>query len=102
MFTMKKTVKYDKLLYGFVPGIILPAIAFLLSWIILSDISLADYFHQFKVMDRLSSLISLSAIPNLLLFFVFIWLNMYRGAQGVIFATLILAFLMLIIKFIQA
>lgn len=97
---MKATVKYDRLLPGLIAGIVLPAFAFLVSWLILSDNSIGEYFHQFRVMNRLSGIISLTALPNLLLFFIFIWLNMYRAARGVITATFILAFVMLIVKFI--
>ena len=48
----------------------------------MSDVTLGEYFRQFELLKRLSSLISLSALPNLLLFFIFIWLNMYRAARG--------------------
>ena len=96
---MKAAVKYDKLGTGLILGTLLPVSSFIIGWGIMSDVSLGEYFMQFEQLNRLSSLISLSALPNLLLFFVFIWLNMYRAARGVIFATLILAFVMLIIKF---
>jgi hypothetical protein len=97
---MKATVKYDRPLPGLIAAVLLPAIAFLVSWLILSDNTIGEYFSQFRMMNRLSGLISLSALPNLLLFFIFIWLNMNRAARGVIIATFILAFVMLIVKFI--
>jgi hypothetical protein len=97
---MKATVKYDRPLPGLIAGIVLPAIAFLVSWLVLSDNSIGEYFRQFQMLNRLSGIISLSALPNLLIFFIFIWLNMYRAARGVITATFILAFAMLIVKFI--
>jgi uncharacterized membrane protein SpoIIM required for sporulation len=96
---MKRNKKYDQLLVGLVPGIVLPALTFILTWAIISSLSLSDYIDQFTKMGRVSSLISLSAIPNLLLFFIFIWLNYIRSARGVIFATLILAIFMLIVKY---
>jgi hypothetical protein len=96
---MKVAAKYDKLVFGLVPGLLLPMIAFIATWMIISDVTFGEYMRQFRQMDRLSSLISLSAIPNLLLFFVFIWLEKYRAARGVIFATLLLALIMVILKF---
>ena len=96
---MKATIKYDKLGAGLILGILLPVLSFIIGWLSISDVTIGEYFRQFEQLNRLSSLISLSALPNLLLFFVFIWLNMYRAARGVIFATLILAFVMLIVKF---
>jgi hypothetical protein len=96
---MKAVAKYDQVFVGLISGVLVPVIAFIIAWMVISDDSLAIYFRQFQQLNRLSSLISLSALPNLLIFFIFIWLNMYRAARGVIFATLLLAFLMLIIKY---
>ncbi|MFC2089191.1 hypothetical protein ACFLT1_00335 [Bacteroidota bacterium] len=97
---MKKKNKFDNLVCGVTPGIILPGIAMIVSWIILSDLSFSGYVHRYYMMDRLSNLISLCAIPNLLLFFIFIWLEKYRSARGVIFATLVVAIVMLIVKYL--
>ncbi len=97
---MTTAYKYDRLIIGLAGGILLPVLAFIISWLILSDGPLSQYIERFQKLDRISSLISLSAIPNLLLFFLFIWKNLYRSARGVIFATLILAFVMLIFKFL--
>ena len=97
---MKIADRYDQVLPGLLLGLMVPVIAFVISWLILSDISLAEYFQRYRKFGQIPSMISLSAIPNLLLFFIFLWKNMYRAARGVIFATLILGFVMLIFKFI--
>jgi hypothetical protein len=97
---MKIAEKYDRLAVGLAGGLLLPVLAFLVSWLILSDGPLSQYIERFQNFNRISSLISLSALSNLLLFFLFLWKNMYSSARGVIFATLILAFVMLIVKFI--
>lgn len=96
---MKVAVKYDQLVVGLTSGVLVPVITFIIAWMVISDDSLGTYFQQFQQINRLSGLISLSALPNLLFFFIFIWLSMYRAARGVIFATLLLAFVMLIIKY---
>jgi hypothetical protein len=96
---MKAATKYDQLVVGLISGILVPVITFFIAWMVISDIDFGTYFRQFHQLNMLSSLISLNALPNLLLFFIFIWLNMYRAARGVIFATFLLAFLMLIIKY---
>ena len=67
-------------------------------WIVKSDRGLVDFLVQFQQMGMLSKVVSLAVIPNLLLFFIFIWTNRNFAARGVIFATLILAFFMLILK----
>ncbi len=87
------------MVYGLVPGIMIPILAFIISWIIISGLSLSDYIGNAIKLNRMSSIISLSALPNLLLFFAYIWQNMYRAARGVIFATLVIAMIMLIFKF---
>ncbi|MEX0987016.1 MAG: hypothetical protein WD052_06015 [Bacteroidales bacterium] len=97
---MKKIEKFDHLSMGLIAGILVPFITFMVASLILYDGKFIDFIQQFKQMNRVSSLISLSAIPNLLLFFIGIWLSMYRAARGVIFATLILAFIMVIVKFL--
>ncbi|MDF1571873.1 MAG: hypothetical protein P1P82_09680 [Bacteroidales bacterium] len=97
---MKIAEKYDRLVIGLAGGLLLPVVAFFVSWLILSDGPLSQYIERFQRLNRISSLISLSALPNLLLFFLFLWKNLYRSARGVIFATLILAFVMLIVKFL--
>ncbi len=97
---MKKTNKYDNLQTGLILGILLPFVAILIAWIVNSEVSLIDYLKGFRRMNSLSGLISLSAIPNLLLFFVFIWTDKIKSGRGVIFATFIVAFIMLMFKFL--
>ena len=92
--------KYDSLLTGLVPGLVLPLLTLLVLWKVKSNSPLIDFLMQFQEMNMLSKLVSLAAIPNLLLFFLFIWTNRNFSARGVIFATLLLAMLMVILKFV--
>lgn len=92
--------KYDSLLTGLVPGLVLPLLTLLVLWKVKSNSPLIDFLMQFQEMNMLSKLVSLAAIPNLLLFFLFIWTNRNFSARGVIFSTFLLAFLMLILKFV--
>lgn len=92
--------RFNTVLTGLVPGILFPSITLLVLWRVKSDLGFIEFLVQFQRLDMLSKLISLSAIPNLLLFFLFIWTNRNFSARGVIFATLLLAFLMLILKFV--
>ena len=88
------------MLSGLVPALVLPVLTILVFWIVKSDQGFMDFLKQFQQMRMLSKVVSLAAIPNLLLFFLFIWTNRNFAARGVIFATLLLAFLMLILKFV--
>ena len=92
--------KFDTLLTGLILGLILPALTLVGFWIVKSDRGFVDFLQQFQQMDMLSKVVSLAAIPNLLLFFLFIWTNRNFSARGVIFATLLLAFVMLILKMV--
>ena len=90
--------KFNSLLTGLIPALVLPTLTLLAFWLIKSDLGFVDFLQQFQQMDMLSKVVSLAAIPNLLLFFLFIWTNRNFSARGVIFATLLLAFVMLILK----
>ena len=92
--------KFNTLLTGLIPGLVFPALTLLGFWIIKSDRGFVDFLQQFQQIGMLSKVVSLSAIPNLLLFFLFIWTNRNFSARGVIFATLLLAFVMVILKIV--
>jgi hypothetical protein len=92
--------KFDTLLTGLIPALILPALTLVGFWIVKSDRGFVDFLVYFQEMKMLSKVVSLTAIPNLLLFFLFIWTKRNFSARGVIFATLLLAFVMLILKIV--
>ena len=95
---MEKKSKYDSLQLGLISGVILPLLAMVVIWLVNSEGSLLNYLKGFQQMNSLAGLISLSTIPNLLLFFIFIWTNRNKSARGVLFATLVVAFIMLLFK----
>ena len=97
---MNKTRKFDTLVTGLVLGLLVPVLAIVILWIFNAEGSLFNYLKGFYRVNSLAGLVSLSAIPNLLLFFIFIWTNKYKSARGVIFATLIVAVIMLLLKFL--
>lgn len=47
----------------------------------------------------LENLVSLSGIPNLALFFLFLNLQFYQSARGIILSTFILVLIVVILKF---
>jgi hypothetical protein len=96
---MKQRKKLDTLLTGLVPGLVLPVITLLIIWVIRYSGSFREFLATFQEMNMLSKVISLASIPNLLLFFIFIWTDRNFSARGVIFATLMVAAVMLVLKF---
>lgn len=83
---------------GLILGLLVPVLAIMVLWLFNSEESLSAYLKGFYTVNSMAGLVSLSAIPNLLLFFIFIWTNRIRSARGVIFATLIVAAFMLLLK----
>ena len=97
---MKTEKKFNSVIYGLLPGIVLPLISLVIFRMIRYEGNFFEFLSQFYRMGLLSKVISLCIIPNLLLFFVFIWTDRTFSARGVIFATIVMAFVMLVIKFI--
>lgn len=89
--TMKQ--KLDKLWVGLALGILGPFIGFYIySLIKFPQYSFSWYLEFFMSVEVYqSSIMSLSLLFNLLLFFVFIYTNTNRAARGVLMATLIFA-----------
>ncbi|MEN8228822.1 MAG: hypothetical protein ABFS38_11770 [Bacteroidota bacterium] len=96
---MKSEKRFDNVIYGLIPGIVLPVLTLIVFWFVRFDGGYFEFLDQFQRYGMLSKVLSLCTIPNLLLFFLFIWSNRSFSARGVIFATLVIAFVMLVLKF---
>ena len=91
--------KVDYLLVGLAIGLLTPALAFAIYFSIRDPhLHLADVLRRLAESGVLSYYISLSAIANLLTFFIFLRINADRAARGVLGATLLYAFGILFIK----
>ncbi len=97
--TMK--TKLDNLWLGFIFGLIVPIISVCgFFFLFIDNMTIREFFTRVVVIRLISQLISVCIIPNLLLFFVFIWTNRLLSARGVLMATLFSGVIMLITKFI--
>jgi hypothetical protein len=98
----KQLVKFDKTWLGLVLSIILPVIT--LSILFLYKFNGSYTFRQFisfmDTMQIMSKIFSLCVLPNLGLFFLFIWGNLLHGARGVIAGTLVVTFSILFVQFV--
>jgi hypothetical protein len=94
-----KKPNLDTTVTGTVFGIFLPIITFLIVYFILSDHQTLNEYLQ-RLIDRniQGHFISISVIPNLLIFFIFIWLNKMKAVRGVLLSTFLWAFLILAIR----
>lgn len=93
--------KFNSLRLGLILGLILPVISILVFYLFnCKNYTLPDFIKQLISRNVYTQLISLCVVPNLLLFFLFIWRNFFLSARGVLFATFIYAFLVVVIKFL--
>ena len=86
-FEPKKN-KFDHVLYGLIPGLILPVLVmyFILSYY--SNFTL-QYIVENPLFSPLVNDLKGALLVNLGLFFLFYYLKFDRSAKGVVFATLI-------------
>ena len=92
--------RYDSMLHGLIPGLVLPMLTLVIFWLVKSELGLWNFLASFQLLGMLSKLVTLATIPNLVLFFFFIWTQRNFSARGVIFATLLMAFIMLVLKLV--
>ena len=81
------------MLTGFVTGLLVPVLAFCIYVVIFrGGERVIDVLTRFADKNVLSHVISLSVIPNLLAFLLFLWSSKELSARGVIGATLLYSF----------
>jgi hypothetical protein len=86
---------------GFGTGVLIPVIALTIYYFArYSDLSLVDFYKVYKNLGILTHIISLSVLPDLLVFFLFIRQNWLKSARGVLAATFLFTFVVLLIRFI--
>lgn len=96
----KKIVKFNSFFLGLIPALILPLISMYVFFLIKfsKNKSFSEFIDIIQSHNVTTKVLSLCVIPNLLLFFIFIWSDRYTPAKGVIFATLVYTFTVLIMK----
>ena len=92
--------KFNHLWIGLAAGLIVPAIALTGYYFArYSGLSITDFFAVYKNLGILTHIISLSVLPDLLVFFLFIRKNLLKSARGVLLATFLFTFAVLCIRF---
>ncbi len=90
----------NSFLFGYVVGMIVPMITiyvfYLARW---SAVSFSYFYHTFVEATVFSALVSLAAIPDGLVFFLFIWSNRLRGARGALGAIFTYTLIVVAYKF---
>ncbi|HPF50729.1 MAG TPA: hypothetical protein PK335_04095 [Draconibacterium sp.] len=89
--------KFDRMEIGLLTGLLLPVIIFFLVYLIGEDsVSFPNYLKSMWKLQALVKIMSLCVFANLALFWGFLKLKYERAARGVLGATILYAFLVLI------
>jgi hypothetical protein len=89
----------DRLWVGFAFALLLPVITLFIVYLHTFDnYSIKQFFHFLIAMRIISKLFSLCVIPNLALFFLYIWGDFLKGARGVLMATFVVTVFILVLQ----
>ncbi len=92
---------FNKIAYGVVVGLMVPLLSFLLYYIFrFGQYSFDQYICLLIESKKLVSVLSLSVLPNLAPFMLFINSNRYSTGRGVLTSTVILGIVIFILKFL--
>lgn len=96
-----KSLFLNKIVHGLIIGFISPVLFFLLYYIFrFGQYPFSDYLQFLIDSKKLVNVMSLTVLPNLAPFMLFINSNRYSSGRGVLAATIILGILIFILKFI--
>jgi len=94
------SAKLNRQRVGYLFGILLPLLVLaVIFFTMYTGKSFWAFLQIMWIQGNLSQVLSLAVIPNLAIFFIFIWTKKLKTAQGVLGATFILAFLIIILRF---
>lgn len=85
---------------GVFVGLVAPVVAFAVYVLFYRDQSIYYFLNKYVSISNLPSIISLSLLINLLIFFMNIQTNRDSQAKGILMSTIIYGFLIVILKFV--
>jgi hypothetical protein len=96
---LRKRNRYNRILSGWLIGIIAPLIIFLIVYQVnYNAMDFTDYLRNVWQMKIFLKILSLCVFPNLGFFFLFYRIKYDMAARGVVMATFMYAFFVLIAK----
>jgi len=96
-----KSLFFNKIIYGLLVGFISPVVFFLIYYIFrFEQYSFSEYIRILVESKKLVNVLSLTVLPNLGPFMLFINSNRYSSGRGVLAATIILGIVIFILKLI--
>jgi len=89
----------DNVLTGFFCGFLAPALAFIIyAKLKQPNDAVMDVIREFIRLKIFTVVLSFAAFINLLVFLLFIWMKSDKSAKGVLIATLLYAFVVIVLK----
>lgn len=94
--------KCNKLIIGILVGIVLPVIMSFILYFVLykGELNYYDFLFQLIRMGSIGKLLSISVLPNLIVFLIAINLERLLAARGIVTATLLYVLLVVVFKFL--
>jgi hypothetical protein len=94
--------KCNKLYIGLIIGLVLPLIT---SWVIFyfrfgDRLSIADFISRLMDAKSFTKLLSLSVLPNLVMFMIALKLERLLAARGIVTATVLYAIVIVVLRFV--
>jgi len=96
----ERKLQFNSVALGLFTGLVAPVLTLLIVWALRESVSFFEFISQMQTIHMLAKLLSLCAIPNLLFFFIYIWLNKLFSSRGVLFATIMYGLVIIILKLI--
>jgi hypothetical protein len=95
----RKRNRFDQILVGMLIGLILPVIIFLFVYLVkYSNTDFTVYLQSIWQLKVIYKLIYLCVLSNLPVFLLFLRIKHERAARGVVAATFVYAFMILIVQ----
>ena len=92
--------KLNNFLTGFISGLVLPVIVFIIVWQFTGGyLTLGGFIRRMIAGDVVTHFISMSVFPNIFIFLLFNRLDMLKCSRGVLGITILWALLTFVIKF---
>lgn len=93
--------KFDRVITGFISGMVLPFIVGMIIYAFSSDgLSLQAYLSRLVSSNIITHSISICVFPNVIIFLLFNWLDMLRATRGVLAVTIVWAIIVFGVKFL--
>jgi hypothetical protein len=93
--------KFDKLITGFISGLVLPFITVTIIFLFAKgDPDLQTWFKKIAAADIITHIITLSVFPNIFIFLLFNHFDMMKASKGVLGITIAWAVVVFAVKFL--